>query len=236
MIRTTNIVLNLAVLMVFSGLSATPPEKIDNRLIMDAVFDYYQQSFGVERERLNIEFVRLPNLTRIDSPANKVLIKSQRSQPETGYQTLWAEIYLGNDLLKKCALSVKVSLTMRVVVAAVQLDRGQQLTADLLRLEERLLDREYGTHLTEIEAACGLVARQLIRPGTVLETDLIRRAPDVLRGSDLEVQLLAGGLVVSTAGVAKAEGNVGEKIAVFCPATRKILAGTIIASDRVWVQ
>ena len=210
--------------------------EISTQSIKQAIYTYFQTTLDVDQADLEIEFVRLPRITQFDHSGNRFRIRSQRATTDLGYQILWLELYADDNLLKKYPLSVRVSILTAVVIPVHNLNRGELITAEKLCLENRLLNTAYGTQISAYEQVVGLVARRVIRAGTVIRENMVRKAPDILRGATVEILLETGNMVIRTEGIAKQEGSVGDEVAVFCPETRKFLAGKIQSSNLILVK
>ncbi len=204
--------------------------------IKQAVTTHFQQALEVERADLDIEFVRLPRITDLNQEGDRFQIRSQRARADLGYQILWLELFTEDILLKKYPISARVSVLADVVIPVHNLNRGELITAEKLVMEKQFLNSGYGTQIITIEQITGLVTRRVIRAGTVIRDNMVRHAPDIQRGANVEVQLETGNLIIKTAGIAKQEGNVGDQVTVFCPDTRKMLAGIIQSSNLIIVK
>lgn len=98
------------------------------------------------------------------------------------------------------------------------------------------IGREYKRLHTGETQLIGKMASQSIREGRVLERNMIKTAPDVLLGDELQIILQNRGVQLALPGIAKEEGLIGEVIRVQCPTTRKEFRGILNTQDEVLVS
>ncbi len=228
--------LRLFIICTVSQLIASSPLSVDNDAIQSTIYQFFGNELKVEQSSLMIEFVRVPDIDKMIAVGDMIRITSQRSVIDIGYQTLWLELLKNNQLLKRYPVSVKVTVNTAVVVPVHNLNRGELITEDKLRFEQKILTRSYGTQVSAIDQIAGLVTRRVIRAGTIIRKNMVRISPDIIRGSSVKLEMQTGNIVVNTTGIIKEDGNVGDLVAVFCPETRKLLAGVVQSPSLILVK
>ena len=81
-----------------------------------------------------------------------------------------------------------------------------------------------------------LETRQTIVEGQFLVSSAVQRIPDVRRGDAVRVQLISGGLTLSTLGTAEEAGYVDQNVRVMTTSTKRMLAGQLKAGGIVEVN
>jgi flagellar basal body P-ring formation protein FlgA len=122
---------------------------------------------------------------------------------------------------------VRVSVTRTLVVTATPLPRGKVLTAGDVILAQREVGAAPGGYLTSVDAAVGRVLRRQAAAGVVLAPGLLEAPLLVRRGEPVILQARSGGIAVQMAGVARADGALGDKISVENVSSKKILQGIV---------
>jgi flagella basal body P-ring formation protein FlgA len=122
---------------------------------------------------------------------------------------------------------VRVSVTKTLLVAAVPLERGKILAASDVILAEREVGALPGGYLTAPEAAVGRVVRRAIPAGAAVAPGSLEIPVLVRRGQPVTLEARSGAIVVQMAGVARADGALGEMIAVENINSRKVLQGVV---------
>lgn len=122
---------------------------------------------------------------------------------------------------------VRVSVQKPVVVAAVPLERGKVLAAADVNLAQREVSSTPAGYIGSLEAAVGQVLRRSVPAGTVLTPGLLDAPLLIRRGRAVTLEARAGGIVVQMAGIAKADGALGETIPVQNLSSNKVLQGIV---------
>jgi flagella basal body P-ring formation protein FlgA len=122
---------------------------------------------------------------------------------------------------------VRVTVMRAVVVAAMPLERGKVLAAGDVILAEREVSGAGAGYLTATAGASGRVLRRGVAAGTVIAPGLLESPLVVRRGQPVTLEVRAGGLAVQMAGIAQADGALGERIPVRNSSSKKILQGTV---------
>jgi flagella basal body P-ring formation protein FlgA len=112
-----------------------------------------------------------------------------------------------------CVVRGRLEALAEVVVAARALRRGDTIDADMLRLDKQRIDRLNGPFFATAELL-GKEVTRAVGAGQPLEQAHIG-APAVIHGGDL-VRIFArkGALNISTQGLARTDGRLGETIQV----------------------
>jgi len=218
-------------LLLFAPLLMQAVEVAD---IHNKVTHFFSKGLDVERSALVVTLKHLPDdLHTID--AAEIYVYSQKRNLDAGYQTVWVKLIRGGELLKKFPVSVNVNVEKQVYVAARNIGYGDVIREDMLVLEKRRLGDDFRAHFSEMRQLANCESKLTIKPGTVLTRRMIRSVPAVHRGRQVNVEIRAGRLSVSTHGKAKSDGYVGEDVRVVLSETGKIIRGEIVSVNNVVV-
>lgn len=111
-------------------------------------------------------------------------------------------------------LPVRATVIRPVVVAARPLSRDTILAADDVRLAERDVTGLARGYFGDLDGAVGRRLKRAVGEGTALTPALVDEAVLVRRGQQVLIETRAGGFAVTMAGVARADGRLGQVIPV----------------------
>ncbi|UTW47313.1 flagellar basal body P-ring formation chaperone FlgA [Bacterioplanoides sp. SCSIO 12839] len=89
---------------------------------------------------------------------------------------------------------------------------------------------------TRTDEVVGLQIKRSLRPGTVLNPDMLELPQLVKRGQHVAIRLKRPGIQVEMEGTALASGHKGQRIRVRNNQSQKVISATVIARDLVQVQ
>jgi flagella basal body P-ring formation protein FlgA len=147
-------------------------------------------------------------------------------------------LYVTVDGVEEARLRVsgQVDLVVKAVVAAKHLEKDHRIEAGDLRLARVNLSHLPNGSITNLEQAQGMALRRRMTPGQpVLARDLSK--VDVInRGDMVTILAVTGTLKVTSRGVARQGGAVGETITVVNSRSQKSVLATVIAPNTVQVH
>ena len=135
----------------------------------------------------------------------------------------------------KVPVQFEVKRYLDVVVAAVNLNAGDILSEQSIRLEKMDAGKLAAGYMTETEKVIGLQLRFAMAPGTVMTERNVKRPIVVQRGEIVQLRARIGELEVAANGVALAAGAAGDLIKVQNSTTKKILTGRVQEDKTVLV-
>ena len=133
-------------------------------------------------------------------------------------------------------IPARVRVWKQVAIATRDLQRGERVTANDVRLERRDASLLMGRYYTSIEELIGLEVSRRVAMDRALTATTVAQPKIVRRGES--VTMLAGrpGLEVRVRGKALADGAIGDRIAVENVRTRRRLEGVVAAQGLVRVN
>lgn len=135
--------------------------------------------------------------------------------------TGWSETY-----------TVRAEVSAQVVVAATQLNSGQPIGADDLRLERRTLVNLQDA-LSDPAALIGMASRRALRPGQLVERRALAPAVLVRRGATVTIVARNQGILVSSVGEATETGRRDDVIGVRNSATGRVIRARVTGANEV---
>jgi flagella basal body P-ring formation protein FlgA len=108
--------------------------------------------------------------------------------------------------------------------------------AALKHRQERVDLAPFGPAFADASPPAGQRLRRPVRAGQPLSAADFEPMPDVLAGTELQVEVVRGAVRLSTSGRALAEGSVGDHIPVALDARRQPVISTILSPQAVRVE
>lgn len=122
-----------------------------------------------------------------------------------------------------------------VVVASRDLKRGEVLTLDDVRLEEREI-RGAWTEARSLEDFVGLRTTRLVAEGAPLTELNVEAVPLIERGDAVTLLVQAGSVTVTAPGIARQSGGLGEMIEVENTLSKQRVVGEVVDAHTVEVH
>jgi flagella basal body P-ring formation protein FlgA len=184
----------------------------------DLVLSYFSEALGIAARDIELKVLHAPDLDSKLIRKGEISVQRGHRELNLGHQTLW--------LVHKSELPV----------ANGQIKRLDLITPEMVSMKTQRVGREYNRLITKEDVYLGKMASQSIRAGRVLEKNMLKTAPDVRLGDDLQIILLNKGVSLALPGIAKEEALIGEEIRVQCPTTRKEFRGVLQNAQEVLVS
>jgi flagella basal body P-ring formation protein FlgA len=127
-------------------------------------------------------------------------------------------------------VTVQARVLRRVVglVATRVIEKGEVLTGENMRMEERWVDRKVATWLGKAEDVMGWEAMRPVAGGSALDGRDFRPLDLAARGDLVTVYFVASGLRVKSSGRALESGRLHDRIGVRNETTGEKYEGTLI--------
>jgi flagella basal body P-ring formation protein FlgA len=152
-------------------------------------------------------------------------------------ETVWRGYVLyGNNRRFGISARARITTTTTRVVAVANLAAGEAVREDQVRLESFdtfALDDRPARQLDEV---VGYVPRMLIRSGATVLRSQLSRAPEVVRGAVVKVDVTAGGAHLLFEGRAETDGVTGKTILVKNLSSGKDFRARVTGKGMVSVQ
>lgn len=130
-------------------------------------------------------------------------------------------------------IPAQVGVFRNVPVAAKDIGRGEQLSASHLTNAEVNISAIRQVYLGDASVIVGKEAKRVISRGDVIRESALDAPTLVHRGDQVIVESNVGGIRVSSAGTALADGRLGQKIRVKNNSSSRTVSARVVASGRV---
>lgn len=127
----------------------------------------------------------------------------------------------------KIPVQFEVRRYLDVVVSVRNLNAGEILTEQSVRLERVDAGRLPAGYQTEIDKVLGLQARVPVAPGSVLYGHSLTRPILVRRGETVRLTARVNGIAVEASGTALSQGAAGDTVRVQNSTTNRVLTGRV---------
>ncbi len=154
-----------------------------------------------------------------------------------GMETMIGEVvfYSNDKEINRINLSAKVEMQAEVVVAAERISKGTIIMEGMLRMEKIIIHGPASDFCTDLAEVVGQVAERNIQPNRPVAKTNLAKAVDV-RAGDLILMVAENSEVkLTTRGVAKKDGSIGELIPVLNLRSNKRLFGRVVDVGTVLV-
>ena len=135
----------------------------------------------------------------------------------------------------KVPVQFEVRRYLEVVVASGNLNAGDLLSEQSLRLERMDAGKIPAGYLTELNKAVGLQVRYALPPGSIISEKSLMRPILVKRGEIVRITARVGEIEVVANGIAFSQGASGDLVKVQNTVTKKILTGRVQEDKSVLV-
>jgi flagella basal body P-ring formation protein FlgA len=168
-------------------------------------------------------------------PAGEILFLTSGLRPGPA-GALWTGyvLYAGTRRFATWA-RVKVLVSVTHVVARVDLEPGQTITAEQVRAETRMEYPPSMPLLASAAEAVGKWPRTAIHTGTEMRAAMLENARAVVRGDTVTVDVFDGGAHLELKATAEGSGAVGETVPILNPDSHKRFQARVEGIGRVSV-
>ena len=132
--------------------------------------------------------------------------------------------------------AIRLKHFLPVVVLKSSVTSGEILSHQDVHAVEMDIGEQNKGYFTDPEPLIGQVVRRSLRPGTVINPDMIE-APDLIkRGEPVTIMVKRPGLMIEMDGTALVSGRRGELIRVRNTRSQKVVSGRVVDTGVVQVQ
>ena len=146
-------------------------------------------------------------------------------------------LYVTVDNVEEARIRVsgQVDLVVKAVVADKHLEKDHMIEPGDLRLARVNLSHLPNGSITDLKHAQGMSLRRRLTPGQPILARDLSKVDVIKRGDMVTILAVSGALKVTSRGVARQSGSVGETITVVNSRSQKAVLATVIAPNTVQV-
>ena len=130
----------------------------------------------------------------------------------------------------------RLTVKRALVVAKEPVAAGTELQPEQLELREVECAMTGPRTLEEVNAAAGTIAMRPIAKGQPIRREWLKVRPQVARGQQVLVRVVAGRAQLLLQGRAESSGSTGQQVMVKNPASGKMFRATVEGMNAVWVK
>jgi len=209
-------------------------QKIEAETVQKIVIGYLKSQDPYRTSDWELAGLRTSRLPQL--PQGTLTHKVQAASTfNPAHLRLTVTFYVNKEEAGQVQATALIRLFQPAVVATRQIEPGQVIQEQDLRLERVSTDRFRSAALSEMEQAKGLVSRRRLFAGQPVLAQDLRPQLVVHRGDRVTIVAESDVLVVSASGNAQKDGARGETIPVLNPSSKKVIMGTVIGPDSVRV-
>lgn len=164
-----------------------------------------------------------------------ITIDEKNNRSVRGRVSIALNVRGGDNSYSKFYVSGRVDLFDDIVVADKDIEKGGIVSGADISLKSLSITSSPPDIIYNLQDAVGKEATSKIEKGRPLQKRMIKSPSVVEKGDIVKLIAKSGLLTVSTVGVAKHDGKIGEQIPVENPTSGKVVVGRVVQADIVEV-
>lgn len=211
-------------------------EKAESGTLAELLIEQAVAALGADAGDVRVSFQSRQKLLEASAEEGQRWVIRPLSTSFLGLVQWDVQLVAANRVMQKATVQARISRRVKVAVASEGIARGSLLTADMVRMDERWIDRQMPTLVSDAADVMGLEAQRPVGIGSVLDCrDFV--ATDVITRNELvDCTYMAGGLKVSVKARALGAGKLGEVIALKNEANGERIEGTVVGKHMVMLN
>lgn len=171
------------------------------------------------------------------SPGNVDLrVSAPKHSDWMGAIPFTVDVYVDGRMEKRLTVSAHIEVWGDVVVSAKPIGRNQPITPKDIKIEKVNLSRAPADAVLRSENVIGLRIKRPVAINTILCNDQVVMPPVIRKGDVIQIVAETAVLKVTTQGVAKEDGGIGERIRIVNTTSSKAIYARIVDAHTVSVQ
>jgi flagella basal body P-ring formation protein FlgA len=209
---------------------------IDKNNIEKIVSDFITQNIPQENKTVRIKEINIPERVVLSKGRIAYKVAAPGMRPLKGTFSIAVDFSVNGHFEKKVWATATVEVWGPVVVTRKPLGRYKPITEDDIMLQTMDLTDLSSDVVTDPEAVLGKRTKRAIGAQTPLRVDSIELPPLVKRGDLVVIIVQSKGLKITTRGLVKKKGRLGDRIPVVNVDSKKVLYARVIDSNTVQVD
>lgn len=192
--------------------------------------------FGVDRTEIRFLFEERDESLLVQTDWGRRVAVQPASGASSSRVMVDVRIYAGDRLVENRRIRVDVEIRRRVVTLLQTVQRGAELTADILSESDMWLSPGGAAPVSGIAAAMGTLARSRLDAGSVLRVSEIEPAIIIRRNELVTIHCLRAGFEVRTRARAKRDAGFGDVIEFTLEGSRRPFLARVNGPGRAVVD
>ncbi len=197
---------------------------------------YILSKLQLSKDELLLEFPHLEKQSFKKIVFDKIKVLPSHKLVHKGLQIIKCGFFRNGQHLKTLNVNTRIRTFERIVVSKTRLGRFALVSPEdlqLAKLETTNLAKKTFSMLKELS---GLRTTRLIQAGDVITENLVETLPVIARGGGVEIHFKRGLLEITTPGIARQDGKIGDEIRVKCVESKKSYTAKVIDAKTVLVD
>ena len=197
--------------------------EIDKHKIEKIVADFITQNIPQENKTVRIKEINVSERVILSKGRIAYKVAAPSMQKLMGTCSIAVDFSVNGHFEKKVWTTATVEVWGPVVVTRKPLGRYKPITEDDIMLQTLDLTHLSSNVVTDLEAVLGKRTKRAIGAQTPLRADSIELPPLVKRGDLVVIIAQSNGLKITTRGLVKQKGRLGDRIPVINVDSKKVL-------------
>lgn len=210
--------------------------EIDKSKIEKIVSGFITQNIPQENKTVRIKEIKVSDRVVLSKGRIAYKVAAPGMRPLKGTFSIAVDFSVNGHFEKKVWATATVEVWGPVVVTRKPLGRYKPITEDDIMLQTMDLTHLSSNVVTDPEAVLGKRTKRVIGAQTPLRADSIELPPLVKRGDLVVIIAQSKGLKITTRGLVKKKGRLGDRIPVVNVDSKKVLYARVIDSNTVQVD
>ena len=207
-----------------------------NKEQLQQIIAAYLKENSAKLPKTEIRFTANRAPEELTLPAGQLSWKVTPSRPGIlGSTSFSIAFFVDGKPAGNCVVRGKLESIAEIAVAAVDLRKGDMLTEKSIIMQQRDIGG-LDTPFTSGQQLTGMQTARTITAGTPIEQEHIISPPVIKDGEMVKILARQGALQLSTNGLAKGEGRLGENIQVKNISSNKVIHGRVDGPGIVSVE
>lgn len=209
-------------------------QKVDKKQLKELFVEYVKSR--LEPGSFEVSRFQVSGNTPVPEGLLDVEVQGSSSDDCYGQVKVAAHVAVDGVAINRVRISAWVDYFAPVVLAARDLDRFTVLTTEDFTVERRNISRLAEGAVINPDDAEGMRIRQRARQGRVLEHRMLENPPLVNKGDDVTIVARRDRLTITTLGLAKSSGGMGDRISVENIMSKKLISCRVSGPAMVEVR
>jgi flagella basal body P-ring formation protein FlgA len=210
--------------------------EIDKHKIEKIVTDFITQNIPQDNKTVRIKEIQVPERVVLSKGRITYKVAAPRRRQLMGQCSIAVDFSVNGHFEKKVRATATVEVWGPVVVTRKPLGRYKPIVEDDIVLQTMDLANLSSNVLTDPAAVLGKRTKRAIGAQTPLRADSVELPPLVKRGDLVVIIAQSKGLKITTRGLVKKKGRLGDRIPVVNVDSKKVLYARVIDSNTVQVD
>ena len=204
--------------------------------IRQSVTQYILQSMSWPAADVTIRLASCPDRFRVRNEPYSLRMSHDAAFDFRGTGRIGVEIEQRGRVVRSFQVGVQIQVKHPVCVATRTIKRNSALSAGDVTMVRMDISRMRNPAFFDPRQLTGRQTCRTIVRGRILDATMVRMPPAVEAGAAVRLLVVRGSTQIGAEGVSRQAGQIGDRIQVYCPATRKTLNGRIQADTSVVIE